>query len=156
LRIEGFDISNISGQEATGSMVSFYKGVPDKSQYRRFRIKTVTRTDDYAMMREVVRRRYSRLAASGAAMPDLVLIDGGKQHLRAAQEELERLGLDLQLMSIAKRTRTCIVKRCRPRSACARSPALNLNPQGQDEAHRFARATIIFCIKKRCCRTGMI
>ncbi len=141
LRIEGFDISNISGQEATGSMVSFYKGVPDKSQYRRFRIKTVTRTDDYAMMREVVRRRYSRLAASGAAMPDLVLIDGGKQHLRAAQEELERLGLDLQLMSIAKEDENLYSKTL-PSAIRMRhdTPALNLIRRVRDEAHRFARA----------------
>lgn len=78
-RIEAFDISNISGKQATGSMVSFYKGQPDKNNYRRFRIKTVIGIDDYKMLAEVVRRRYLRLKTENLSLPDLILIDGGKR-----------------------------------------------------------------------------
>jgi excinuclease ABC subunit C len=141
LRIEGFDISNISGQEATGSMVSFYKGAPDKNNYRRFKIKTVTGIDDYAMIREVVRRRYSRLVRENAAMPDLVLIDGGKQHFMAAQDELFKLGLDTALLSIAKEDENLYIKG-KPDFVRLRhdTPALNLIRRVRDESHRFARA----------------
>jgi len=141
LRIEGFDISNISGQEATGSMVSFYKGAPDKNNYRRFKIKTVTGIDDYAMIREVVRRRYSRLVRENAAMPDLVLIDGGKQHFMAAQDELFKLGLDTALLSIAKEDENLYIKG-KPNFVRLRhdTPALNLIRRVRDESHRFARA----------------
>lgn len=139
LRIEGFDISNISGKEATGSMVSFYKACPDKDNYRRFRIKTVLGIDDYSMLREVVRRRYSRLKEEKRDLPDLVLIDGGKQHLLAAEEELKKLGLDLALISIAKKEENIYTKYgagvLRMRSD---SPGLNLIRRVRDEAHRFA------------------
>jgi len=139
-RIEAFDISNISGKDATGSMVSFYNGKPDKNNYRRFRIKTVQGVDDYAMMREVVRRRYSRLKAEGRAMPDAVVIDGGRQHLLAAQDELEKLGLTLALVAIAKEQENIYLK---GRSDAVQLPsdsrALNLIRRIRDEAHRFAR-----------------
>ncbi|MCM8761367.1 MAG: excinuclease ABC subunit UvrC, partial [Candidatus Omnitrophica bacterium] len=78
--IEAFDVSNIMGAEAVGSLVCFYKGRPKKSSYRRFRIKTVTAIDDYSMMREIVRRRYSRQLEEKANLPDLIVIDGGKGH----------------------------------------------------------------------------
>ncbi len=140
LRIEGFDISNISGKEATGAMVSFYKGTADKNNYRRFRIKTVAGTDDYAMMREVVERRYSRLKDEGKAMPDLILIDGGKQHLLAAQQELEKLKLDLPIMAIAKVEENVYIKgKAKPISMTEDTPALNLIRRIRDEAHRFCR-----------------
>ena len=86
-RIEAFDISNISGQEACGSMVSFYKGIPDKNNYRRFKIKTVKGIDDYKMLAEIVRRRYQRLVSENLPLPDLILIDGGFAHLMTAQRE---------------------------------------------------------------------
>ena len=140
-RIEGFDISNISGKEATGSMVSFYNGKPDKNNYRRFRIKTVQAIDDYAMIREVVRRRYTRLTREGRALPDAIIIDGGRQHLLAAQEELTALGLDPAIVSIAKEQENIYVKN---REQAVRLPpgsgALNLIRRVRDEAHRFARA----------------
>jgi excinuclease ABC subunit C len=139
-RIEAFDISNISGQDATGSMVSFYNGKPDKNNYRRFMIKTVAAIDDYAMIREVVRRRYTRLKAEKRAMPDLIVIDGGKQHLRAAEDELEKLGLDLAVMSIAKEEENIYSKGKRePLHFPSDAPALNLVRRVRDEAHRFAR-----------------
>ncbi|MDD5347514.1 MAG: excinuclease ABC subunit UvrC [Candidatus Omnitrophica bacterium] len=141
LRIEGFDVANISGQEATGSMVSFYKGRPDKDNYRRFRIKTVNAIDDYAMIREVVQRRFRRLKEEGKPMPDLVLIDGGKQHLAAAEDELRKLSLDLAVAAIAKEEENIYCKgRDTPLAMDRDTPALNLIRRVRDEAHRFARA----------------
>ncbi|MCK9594347.1 MAG: excinuclease ABC subunit UvrC [Candidatus Omnitrophica bacterium] len=139
LRIEGFDISNISGKEACGSMVSFYKGSPDKDNYRRFRIKTVSGIDDYSMLREAVRRRYSRLKEEKRDLPDLVLIDGGKQHFLAAEDELRKLGLDLALISIAKKEENIYTKRgSEVLKMRLDSPGLNLIRRVRDEAHRFA------------------
>ena len=140
-RIEAFDISNISGQEACGSMVSFRKGLPDKDNYRRFRIRTVSGPDDYAMIAEVVKRRYSRLVREKRLLPDLVLIDGVRAHLLTAQKVLERLGLDLPLASIAKEEENIYVKgRVRPIKLGADNAALNLIRRVRDEAHRFAVA----------------
>jgi len=139
LRVEAFDISNISGKEATGSMVSFYQGAPDKNNYRRFRIKTVSAIDDYAMLKEVVRRRYSRLTREGSGLPDLVLIDGGRGHLLAAAEEIKKLNLSLLIISIAKDRENiyCLNKRS-PFRLKEGSAVLNLIRRIRDEAHRFA------------------
>jgi excinuclease ABC subunit C len=139
LRIEGFDISNISGKEATGAMVSFYKGMPDKNNYRRFRIKGVDKIDDYAMLREVIRRRYQRLKEENKSLPELVLIDGGKQHLMAAQDELGKLGLDPDLIAIAKEEENIYLKGKDKPVKTGDSPGLNLIRRVRDEAHRFAR-----------------
>jgi len=87
-RIECFDISNIGGKYAVGSMVSFSRGVPEKSRYRRFRIRTKEDADDYGMMREVLERRYSR----GKELPDLIIVDGGKGQLGVALSVLGGLG----------------------------------------------------------------
>jgi excinuclease ABC subunit C len=140
-RVEAFDISNISGKEATGSMVSFYKGVPDKNNYRRFRIRLHNKIDDYAMLREVVGRRYLRLTQEHLALPDLVLIDGGKAHLLAAKDEIEKLGLKIPLMSIAKeKEHIYVADRSFPLKLDSDTPALNLIRRIRDEAHRFAVA----------------
>jgi len=139
VRIEAFDISNICGQEATGAMVSFYRGLPDKDNYRRFRIKTVRSIDDYAMVREIVRRRYSRLLAEGGLLPDLILIDGGRGHLLAAAEELESMNLQSDLISIAKKKENIYyLKGGSPLRLKEGNPALNLIRRIRDEAHRFA------------------
>lgn len=141
IRIETFDISNISGREATGAMVSFLKGVPDKDNYRRFRIKTVAGADDYAMIREVVRRRYVRLKSEGKQLPDLVIIDGGAQHLAAARGEIAALGLDIPIISIAKeRENIYVAGREHPVSFREDTAGLNLVRRARDEAHRFCRA----------------
>jgi excinuclease ABC subunit C len=138
-RIEAFDISNIKGQEATGSMVSFYKGVADKDNYRRFRIRTAEIVDDYKMLAEVIRRRYSRAIKERLALPDLILIDGGKGHLLTAQKELEILGLEIALASIAKEEENIYIKdNARPIKLKSDTPALNLIRKVRDEAHRFA------------------
>ncbi|MDP6686138.1 MAG: excinuclease ABC subunit UvrC, partial [Candidatus Omnitrophota bacterium] len=103
LRIEAFDVSNIYGKEASGSMVYFYNGKPDKSNYRRFRIKEVKDIDDYAMIREIIRRRYKRLKQEQKRFPDLVIIDGGRGHLHVAYEELVKLNLSrIPIIAIAK------------------------------------------------------
>jgi len=138
-RIEAFDISNIYGKEATGSMVSFSKGLADKDNYRKFRIKTVETIDDYKMLAEVVRRRYSGSLSEELALPDLILIDGGKSHLAVAQRELEKLNLKIPLVSIAKDRENIYTKGSnRPINLDSDTPALNLIRRVRDEAHRFA------------------
>jgi excinuclease ABC subunit C len=141
LRIEAFDISNISGKEATGSMVSFYKAMPDKNNYRRFRIKTVKQVDDYGMLAEVVRRRYERVKKEGIHQPDLILIDGGKGHLLTAQREVSAIGLSIPMASIAKEFEHIYLPgRDAPIKLKLDTPALNLIRRVRDEAHRFAVA----------------
>jgi len=98
LRIEAYDISNISGQHAVGSMVVFKNNHPDKSQYRKFKIKTVVGSDDVGMMREVLLRRFK----NEWAQPDLILLDGGKGHLNMAQKLLLDLGLIIPTVAVAK------------------------------------------------------
>ena len=141
LRIEAFDISNISGKEATGSLVSFYKGRTDKNNYRRFRIKTVEGIDDYKMLAEVIQRRYRRLLAENYPLPDLVLIDGGRSHLSAADKEIKKLGIKIPLVSIAKDRENLYIKDTRsPLKLNSDTPGLNLIRRMRDEAHRFALA----------------
>jgi len=143
-RIEGFDISNISGTFAVASMVSFHNGKPDRSNYRRFRIKTVTGQDDFACMAETVRRRYSRLQAEGAApasgMPDLILIDGGKGQLNAALGELTTLGLrTIPVIGLAKEYEEIYRPgESEPLRLSRDSGALKLLQRVRDESHRFA------------------
>jgi len=140
-RIEAFDISDISGKEATGSMVSFFKGVPDKNNYRRFRIKTIQSIDDYKMLAEIIQRRYSRLIRENLAFPDLVLIDGGRSHLLTAEREMNKLGIHIPLVSIAKDRENIYIKdSINPIRLDADIPALNLIRRIRDEAHRFALA----------------
>lgn len=138
-RIECFDISNIMGNQAVGSMVSFFNGKPDKSNYRRFRIKTVKGIDDFQMMAEVVHRRYSRLQKEGLPYPDLILIDGGKGQLGAAVDELKKLGVVIPIASLAKQEEELFVpgKRNSIRLP-ADSLGLHLVRRVRDEAHRFA------------------
>ena len=138
-RIEALDISNIYGKEACGSMVSFYKGEPDKNHYRRFRIKTVEGIDDYKMLAEVVKRRYSGSLKEDLTLPDLILIDGGKSHLLIAKRELEKLGLKISLVSIAKDKENIYTQdKAYPIRLDADTPALNLIRRIRNEAHRFA------------------
>ena len=140
-RIECFDISNIQGSDIVASLVVFEQGLPKKSDYRKFRIRSVSGApDDFASMREVVTRRYKRLLEEGKEMPDLVLIDGGKGQLGAAAEALEDLGLgDQPLASLAKREELlCVRGRDEPIVLPRSSPVLQLVQRVRDEAHRFA------------------
>ena len=138
-RIEAFDISNISGKEATGSMVSFFRGSPDKNNYRRFRIKTVEGIDDYKMISEVVHRRYLRLVQEKLPLPDLILIDGGRAHLSTAKRELDNLSLKIPLVSLAKdQENIYFPNKAQPIKLNSDTPGLNLIRRIRDEAHRFA------------------
>jgi excinuclease ABC subunit C len=143
-RMECYDISDIGGDSAVGSMVVFENGRPKSSQYRRFRIRTVAGIDDYAMMREVLRRRFKRAKAeddsSWAALPDLVIIDGGKGHLAAALGVMQDLGVDsIPLASLAKENEEVFLPGAAEALALPRdSQALYLLQRIRDEAHRFA------------------
>jgi excinuclease ABC subunit C len=140
-RIECFDISHIQGTDKVASMVVWEDGRMKKSDYRKFIIKTVVGNDDFASMREVVTRRYSRLKEERAPMPGLVLIDGGLGQLHAAAEALEAIGIGHQpLASIAKREEIIYVygQEDEPYALDRFSPILHLVQSIRDEAHRFA------------------
>lgn len=147
-RIECYDISTIQGSDTVGSMVVFEDGKPRSGEYRRFRIRTVTGPDDFASHQEVLRRRFrfSKAGQEGTdeerrwAMPDLVLIDGGRGQVSAAKAVLDELGLhDLPLAGLAKeREELFLPDRSEPVVLPATSPALYLVQRLRDEAHRFA------------------
>jgi excinuclease ABC subunit C len=146
-RLEGYDISNIQGKEAVGSMVVFERGKPKPAHYRRFRIKTVNGANDYAMLQEVLKRRFKRVSFQDtntpdtwAIIPDLVLIDGGKGQLSAAQEALKETGADaIPLASLAKENEEVFLPNRKSAVVLPRnSPGLQLLQRVRDEAHRFA------------------
>jgi excinuclease ABC subunit C len=149
IRIECFDISNIQGQEVVGSMVVFEDAVAKRGHYRKFTVRGVEGQDDFASMREVISRRFSRLAAdpgsddwneSFAATPNLVVIDGGKGQLSAALAAMQELDLPrVAVIALAKRIEEVFVPgRADPILLDARSPGLQLLQRIRDEAHRFA------------------
>ena len=140
-RIECFDISHIQGAETVASMVVWEDGKMKKSDYRKFIINSVTGVDDFASMREVVTRRYSRLQAEEKPLPSLILIDGGIGQLHAAAQALEAIGIVNQpLASIAKREEIIYVhgQEGDPVVLDRHSPVLHLVQLVRDEAHRFA------------------
>lgn len=140
-RIECFDISNIQGSDVVASLVVFEDGLPRKSDYRTFRVRSVSGTpDDFASMREVVGRRYRRLLEENKELPDLILIDGGKGQLGAAMEALAELGIGHQpIASLAKREEAIFLPgRDEPVRLPRSSPVLQLVQRVRDEAHRFA------------------
>ena len=144
LHIELFDNSNISGADAVAACVVFEKLKPAKSEYRKFNIKTVTGPDDYASMKEVVRRRYTRLSQEGRPLPDLIIADGGRGQMEMIREVIEdELGLEIPIAGLAKddrhRTREMLygfppaIIGIKPESQLFRTLT-----QMQDEVHRFA------------------
>ncbi len=142
-RIEGYDISDIQGTAAVGSMVVFDKGKPKPAHYRRFKIKTVSAANDYAMLQEVLRRRFKRAgdaADTWAILPDLILIDGGRGQLNAAREAIEEAGISaVPVASLAKENEEIFIpRRSEPVVLPRSSPALRLLQRLRDEAHRFA------------------
>jgi len=148
-RMECYDISNIQGKAAVGSMVVFEDGRPKSSNYRRFKIKTVSGADDYAMLQEVLKRRFKRFnadndnaASSGswAVQPDLVLIDGGKGQLNSVLEVMKETGAgSIPVASIAKEHEEIFVPgKSSPIRMPLNSPGLQLLQRLRDEAHRFA------------------
>jgi excinuclease ABC subunit C len=162
-RIEGFDISNISGTFAVASLVSFKNGRPDRLNYRRFKIKTVEGQDDFASMAEVVRRRYARLLREssgrvrenvdgspalsqarlrGLPLPDLILIDGGKGQLGAACTELKKLGLEkIPVIGLAKEFEEIYQPgNSKPLRLGLNHPVVKLLQRIRDECHRVANS----------------
>ncbi|RPJ56672.1 MAG: excinuclease ABC subunit UvrC [Acidobacteria bacterium] len=139
-RIEAFDISNIQGAESVASMVVCEEGAMKRSEYRKFRIRTVRGADDFASMFEVVNRRYKRILEEGQRFPDLILIDGGKGQLHSAYQALQGLGVeDANLASIAKREEVIFIQgQDEPLILESDSPVLHLVQEIRDEAHRFA------------------
>jgi excinuclease ABC subunit C len=142
-RIEAFDISNIQGAHAAGSMVVFENGAPRPSLYRRFKIKSVLQADDYAMMGEMLRRRFtvhSEIGGKWSAMPDLVLIDGGKGHLHAAGAALREVqAADVPIISLAKENEDVFQPGLPGAVPISKSShELHLLQRIRDEAHRFA------------------
>lgn len=146
LRMEAYDISDIQGRAAVGSMVVFEKGKSKPAHYRRFRIKSVAGANDYAMLEEVLRRRFKHLGVATATpdawaiVPDLVLIDGGRGQLNAALSALDELGVtSVPVASLAKENEEIYVpQRIKPIVLPRRSPGLRLLQRLRDEAHRFA------------------
>lgn len=137
--IECFDISHLSGTSTVGSMVQFRNGKPDKSNYRRFRIRSVEGIDDVKAIGEVVKRRYTRLLKENRSFPNLIIIDGGKGQLNSALAILEDIGVTTPVISIAKRLEEIFVPgRVRPLQLKKDDVALQYIQQIRDEAHRFA------------------
>ena len=149
-RIECFDISNISGKQAVGAMVTFERGEPNKSGYKRFKIKTVGQADDYAMMHEVLKRRFIRAVEEGD-LPNLVIMDGGKGQLGVAVKVFEELAVgDVDVIALAKgRTESAVTgekigeqvftpQQIEPIMLFPSSPELLFLDKIRDEAHRFA------------------
>jgi excinuclease ABC subunit C len=137
--IECFDISHLSGTSTVGSMVQFRSGLPDKDNYRRFKIRTVAGVDDTSAIAEVVKRRYSRLLKEKSEMPNLIIIDGGLGQLNAAINELVNLNVRIPIISIAKKFEEIYLPGANgPLKLDKKGKALQLIQQIRDEAHRFA------------------
>jgi len=143
LRIEGYDISNIFGREAVGSMVVFSEGEPDKNEYRKFKIKILEEKGDVGMLKEVIERRFK----NEWAMPDLIIVDGGKGQLNAALSVLKKIKFDIPAISVSKGEglRSSIAPdkiffpgEKNPLILPLSSPAMHLIKRVRDEAHRFA------------------
>jgi len=139
-RIECFDISNVQGRDAVASLVVFRDGKAKKSEYRKFRVRSVEGPDDFASMREVIHRRYTRLVEEQQELPDLVIVDGGKGQLSSAVDVLDQLDLgDMAVIGLAKRLEEIFVPGTgEPVILPKASASLRLLQRIRDEAHRFA------------------
>lgn len=152
-RIECFDNSNLQGSDPVASMVCFVDAKPRKSEYKRFNIKTVVGPDDFASMKEILIRRYSKVMKEGLQVPDLIVVDGGKGQLSSAIEALEEIGFygECEIIGLAKRLEEVFLPgRSESIMIPKKSTALKLLQQARDEAHRFA---ITFHRQKRSKRT---
>ncbi|MBA4436965.1 MAG: excinuclease ABC subunit C [Nitrosopumilaceae archaeon] len=139
--IECFDISNHGEDFAVGSMAQFVNGKPNKSGYRKFKIKTVSGRDDFAMIGEVIKRRYYRLLEENSELPDLIVIDGGKGQLSAATKSLQALGLELPCISLAKENEEVYLPKIKKPVIIAKSKSsLKILQHARDETHRFGVA----------------
>ena len=149
--IEGFDISHLQGDATVGACVTFIGGIPQKGGYRRFKVKSVEGIDDFACLKEIVTRRYSRLLEEKQALPDIILIDGGVGQMNAARQALKALGIEHPgLVSIAKREETLYTPARKDGVRLARrNEGLRLLQYVRDEAHRFAQHYHHFLRHKR-------
>ena len=143
MQIECFDNSNIQGSDAVAACVVFKKAKPSKQDYRKYNIKTVAGADDYASMKEVVRRRYQRAIEEGAPLPDLLITDGGKGQMSAVKEVMDELNLNIPIAGLAKdgKHRTSELLYGFPPQTIGlkqNTPLFRLLTQIQDEVHRFA------------------
>ena len=143
-RIDAFDNSNISGQHLVSAMVVFSQGLPDKNEYRKYKIKTVDKADDYQMMKEVIYRRYLSVMIDDLEKPDLIVVDGGLIQLRAAKQVLEELNLNYHLIGLKKnsrhKTEAIITKDEQEIVLDKHSNLYKLLYTIQEEVHRFAIA----------------
>ncbi|MDR0601475.1 MAG: excinuclease ABC subunit C, partial [Treponema sp.] len=139
-RIEGFDIAQLDGKHPVASLISFRDGVPDRKNYRYFKLRSVVGiVDDFAAMREAVHRRYSRLIREGKELPDLVLIDGGIGQVNAAKGVMDEMGMDSDVVGLAKREEELWLPHAgKPVILSRRSEALRVLQHVRDETHRFA------------------
>ena len=139
-RIEGFDIAQLDGKHPVASLISFKNGIPDRRNYRHFKLRSVIGiVDDFASMREAVKRRYSRLIREGAELPDLILIDGGIGQVNAAKGVLDDLGVDCAVAGLAKREEELWLPGAKtPLVLSRQSEALKVLQHVRDECHRFA------------------
>jgi excinuclease ABC subunit C len=140
-RIEAFDISHLQGTDSVASLVVFEDGKPKKSDYRLFGIaaQSLLAPDDFRSMAEAVERRYRRVTQEGGALPDLVVVDGGRGQLQAALSALDRVGVELPVVGLAKRQEEIWAPdRTDPIRLSKKDPALKLVQRLRDEAHRFA------------------
>ena len=136
--VDAFDVSNIFGSHSVGAAVRFRGGLPQKCNYRRFKIKSVDGIDDYAMMREIVLRRYKNMNEK-EFLPDLIIIDGGRGHLNAAQGALQMLEINIPIISIAKeKEEIFFVDRSKPLVLAPHDKSLKFIQRLRDEVHRFA------------------
>jgi len=140
VRIEGYDISNTGGDESVGSLVVFENGLPQKNDYRKYKIKSVEGPNDVASLQEVIRRRYTRLLQEKSAFPDLILVDGGKGQLNAARTVLKEMELGhLPVVSLAKKEEIIFTPSHKNGMRMEKtSPVLMLFQRIRDESHRFA------------------
>ncbi|MFX1563653.1 MAG: excinuclease ABC subunit UvrC [Promethearchaeota archaeon] len=144
--IEGFDVSTIQGTVSVGVCVVFRNGLPSKKEYRRFKIREITRQDDFAMMHEIVKRRYHRLITEKKPLPDLILIDGGRGHVNMARKALQSVGADQSpILGLAKgdspeQDLVYVPWQSKPVQLAADGEGLRLLQRVRDEAHRFAIA----------------
>ncbi|MCM8774504.1 MAG: excinuclease ABC subunit UvrC [Candidatus Omnitrophica bacterium] len=150
LVIEAIDISNLAGKEPAGSVVVFRDGLPDKSSYRRFKITYGEYPNDYEMIAEVVRRRYTRLKNENVTLPNLIIIDGGKGQVNIAKEELDKLNLSIPIVGIAKGNEEIWYPyEDKPLIIPKDNPSLHLIQRIRDEAHRFAHKYHTLLRKKK-------
>lgn len=139
-RIEGFDIAQLDGHFTVSSLVSFYNGVPDKKNYKRFKMKSLNgQIDDFKSISEAVARRYTRVINENLERPDLIVIDGGKGQVSSAQDVLDTLGFDVPLIGLAKKFEHVFVPgESEPIILPEGSPGLRILQAVRDETHRFA------------------